>query len=29
MFDSKTQSAVMAIESPTASKYNLGSCCSS
>jgi len=29
MFDSETQSAVMAIENPTASKYNLGSCCSS
>jgi hypothetical protein len=28
MFDSKTQSAVMAIEGPTISKYNLGSCCS-
>jgi len=29
MFDSKTQAAVMALENPTAKKYNLGSCCSS
>ena len=28
MFDAGTQSAVMAIEGPTISKYNLGSCCS-